>query len=285
MTEERTVIILAAGDSRRMRSALSKMLHPLLRRTLIGHVLAATESLHAGRRIVVVGHGADQLTRPSGPGRPRRAHRCCRRPAAAPVTPRASRSRSTGWSSGTAIVVNGDVPLLRPGTMRSLVLAHEAANAAATLLTAEVGDPCGLGPGSFGTRPRAAVAAIVEARDARPEQRAIPEINAGVYAFEAALRWRSARSHSERPGRGVPDRRLRPVRRLGAQQGRRATGETTEVLGCNDRVELAGCGGFCGTGSTATRCARVSPSSIRHYLDRCGRHHRARTRDRAQHPA
>ena len=62
MITEHSVIILAAGEGKRMRSALPKMLHPLLGRTVLGHVLAATEALRAQSTVVVVGHGADQVT-------------------------------------------------------------------------------------------------------------------------------------------------------------------------------------------------------------------------------
>src|SRR5882672_918376 len=62
MSEPRTVVVLAAGEGKRMRSALPKVLHPLLGRTLLGHVLHAIEPLGAQRQIVVVGHGAEQVT-------------------------------------------------------------------------------------------------------------------------------------------------------------------------------------------------------------------------------
>jgi bifunctional UDP-N-acetylglucosamine pyrophosphorylase/glucosamine-1-phosphate N-acetyltransferase len=62
MSEPRTVVVLAAGEGKRMRSALPKVLHPLLGRTLLEHVLHATQPLRAERQIVVVGHGADQVT-------------------------------------------------------------------------------------------------------------------------------------------------------------------------------------------------------------------------------
>ena len=186
MTDGRTVIILAAGEGKRMKSALPKMLHPLLGRTLLGHVLTATTALHPSRRIVVVGHGADQLTAhlaeiapdavtvlqdtaarygtrdPSGRWRP-------------PARPRAPWS----WSTATSRCC---------GRARSarLVEAHEAVGAAATILTADVENPYGLGR-VIRNPVTGAVDAIVEERDATPDQRAITEINAGVYAFEAAL--------------------------------------------------------------------------------------------------
>jgi bifunctional UDP-N-acetylglucosamine pyrophosphorylase/glucosamine-1-phosphate N-acetyltransferase len=74
----RTVVVLAAGEGKRMRSALPKVLHPLLGRTLLGHVLAAADALAADRTLVVVGAGGGRRDagraarhRPRGPGRPR----------------------------------------------------------------------------------------------------------------------------------------------------------------------------------------------------------------------
>jgi bifunctional UDP-N-acetylglucosamine pyrophosphorylase/glucosamine-1-phosphate N-acetyltransferase len=112
VTEERTVIILAAGEGKRMKSGLPKMLHPLLGRTLLGHVLAATTSLHPSRRIVVVGHGADQLI----------SHLSEVAPDAVTVLQETLRGtghaarlalEAYGPAEGTVVIVNGDVPLLR----------------------------------------------------------------------------------------------------------------------------------------------------------------------------
>src|SRR5688572_20413168 len=120
-----------------MMSGLPKMLHPLLGRTLLGHVLAATSALHAARRIVVVGHGADEITK----------HLAEAAPDAVTVLQEVQRGtghaarlalEAYGPAAGTVVIINGDVPLLRQATLRSLVEAHEAAGAAATILTAEV---------------------------------------------------------------------------------------------------------------------------------------------------
>jgi bifunctional UDP-N-acetylglucosamine pyrophosphorylase/glucosamine-1-phosphate N-acetyltransferase len=239
VTGERTVIVLAAGEGKRMKSSLPKMLHPLLGRTLLGHVLAATEALYPVRTIVVVGHGADQLT----------AHLAAVAPDAVTVlqeaqlgTGHAARLalEAYGPAEGTVVVVNGDVPLLRPSTLRSLVEAHEAAGAAATVLTAEVEQPYGLGrvirDGVTG-----AVDAIVEERDATPEQRAVTEINAGVYAFEASLLAQSLGKITTANAQG--EEYLTDVISLlvDADHGvlAHATGDPTEVLGVNDRVEMS----------------------------------------------
>src|SRR5262245_6918248 len=111
MTDERTVIILAAGEGKRMKSSVPKMLHPLLGRTMLGHVLAATGHLNPTRTVVVVGHGADPIT----------SHLCDVAPEAVTVlqehpsgTGHAARvaMEAHGPEGGTVVVVNGDVPLL-----------------------------------------------------------------------------------------------------------------------------------------------------------------------------
>jgi len=239
VTGERTVIVLAAGEGKRMKSSLPKMLHPLLGRTLLGHVLAATSALRPDRTIVVVGHGAEPIT----------AHLKEIAPDAVTVlqevqlgTGHAARVAldAYGPAEGTVVIVNGDVPLLRPGTLRSLVDAHEAAGAAATILTAEVEQPYGLGrvirnPVTGG------VDAIVEERDATPEQRAVTEINAGVYAFEASLLAQSLGKLTTANAQG--EEYLTDVIGLLVDAGHgvlaHATGDPTEVLGVNDRVELS----------------------------------------------
>jgi bifunctional UDP-N-acetylglucosamine pyrophosphorylase/glucosamine-1-phosphate N-acetyltransferase len=138
------------------------------------------------------------------------------------------------------VVVNGDLPLLRAETLLDLVRAHEAARAAATILTAEVAVPFGKGRiiRHVGTR---AVDAVVEERDATPAQRAIKEINAGLYAFDsAALRSALSRitTHNAQGEEYLTD-----VVGLLVDDGQVVNAfvaeDATEVLGCNDRVELA----------------------------------------------
>ncbi|MFD0783146.1 NTP transferase domain-containing protein, partial [Micromonospora azadirachtae] len=122
-----------------MKSALPKVLHPLLGRTLLGHVLSAAAPLGADRTVVVVGHGADQV----------RGHLGEIAPDVVPVLQ--AEQLGTGHAvrialeavpdaTGTVVVINGDVPLLRPETVSALVYAHEQAGAAATVLAAEVPD-------------------------------------------------------------------------------------------------------------------------------------------------
>jgi bifunctional UDP-N-acetylglucosamine pyrophosphorylase/glucosamine-1-phosphate N-acetyltransferase len=239
VTEERTVIVLAAGEGKRMKSCLPKMLHPLLGRTLLDHVLAATAVLRPHTCVVVVGHGANQVA----------PHLADVAPQALPVlqahqrgTGHAARvaMEATGVSAGTVVIVNGDCPLLRPRTFLALVDAHEAAGAAATILTAEVRDPYGLGR-IIRNPATGAVDAIIEERDATADQREITEINAGLYAFDASLLAQVLGKLTAQNEQG--EEYLTDVIGMLVDSGRtvlaHATGDPTEVRGCNDRVELA----------------------------------------------
>ncbi|WP_028192661.1 bifunctional UDP-N-acetylglucosamine diphosphorylase/glucosamine-1-phosphate N-acetyltransferase GlmU [Salinispora pacifica] len=235
----RTVVVLAAGAGKRMKSGLPKVLHPLLGRTLVGHVLGAAEPLAADRTVVVVGHGADQV----------RAHLAEIVPQATPVLQ--AEQLGTGHavrvalaavpeSSGTVVVLNGDVPLLRPETLGGLVEAHERVGAAATVLAAEVPDPTGLG--RIVRDADGQLQQIVEQRDTTPDQREIREINAGIYAFDAALLRDKLGKLST--GNAQGEEYLTDVfgllRSADEPVAVHVAPDHIETLGCNDRVELAG---------------------------------------------
>jgi bifunctional UDP-N-acetylglucosamine pyrophosphorylase/glucosamine-1-phosphate N-acetyltransferase len=140
---------------------------------------------------------------------------------------------------GPVLLLNGDVPLLRPGTVRALVAAHVTAGEALTVLTAVVEDPTGLG--RIVRDERGGVRAIVEERDATPDERAIREINAGVYVGEAAaLRSALARLSTDND---QGEQYVTDVLGLLVGDGERVAGvpadDPDDVLGCNDRAELA----------------------------------------------
>lgn len=238
MESTRTVIVLAAGEGKRMKSALPKVLHEVLGRSLLGHVLEATRPAEAAATVVVVGHGADQVT----------AHLAEIAPEATTAlqaqqlgTGHAARIAmgAAGISEGTVLVINGDVPLLRARTIVELIEAHEAGAAAATVLTADVADPTGLG--RIVRDAAGGVEAIVEERDATAAQRAIVEINAGVYVFDAALLGAALSKLTTQNAQG--EEYLTDVIRLlgdaGHPVGAHRAADASEALGCNDRAELA----------------------------------------------
>ncbi len=235
MSEQRTVIVLAAGEGKRMKSALPKVMHTMLGRSLVGHVLAAAAPLSAQRTLVVVGHGAERV----------QEHLGVIAPDAKPVlqaeqngTGHAVRIALPDDVAGTVLVVNGDLPLVRPGTLAALVERHERDGNAATLLTAEVADPTGLGRIVAGEK---GLERIVEERDATPGERAIKEINAGAYAFDAGLLRDMLGRLSTDNDQG--EEYLTDVLGLlvsaGHPVGTHHTDDPDEALGVNDRAQLA----------------------------------------------
>ncbi|WP_033343710.1 bifunctional UDP-N-acetylglucosamine diphosphorylase/glucosamine-1-phosphate N-acetyltransferase GlmU [Catenuloplanes japonicus] len=236
----RTVIVLAAGEGKRMKSSLPKVLHPLLGRTLVGHVLAAATSAGADRTLVVVGHGGSAVP----------DHLAEIAPAA--LTVRQEQQNGTGHAvrialesleaelTGTVVVLNGDVPLLRAETVSALIEAHESAGAAATVLAASVADPTGLG--RIVRAADGGLERIVEERDASAAERLIAEVNAGIYAFDAATLRTTLGKLSTDNDQG--EEYLTDVFGLlaaaGEPVGVHVAANAEETLGCNDRVELAG---------------------------------------------
>ncbi len=174
-----SVAVLAAGKGTRMKSPLPKVLHALAGRPLLDHVLdLALQLVPADRVMVVVGHGAAEV---AAVAEARGARTVLQEPQLGTGDAlRVALSALDDPDAGVA-VLSGDVPLLRPASVRALCDAVEA-GAAAALLTAILDEP-----GPYGRVLRGAgggVEAIVEARDATPEQLAVREVNAGVYAFQ-----------------------------------------------------------------------------------------------------
>jgi bifunctional UDP-N-acetylglucosamine pyrophosphorylase / glucosamine-1-phosphate N-acetyltransferase len=234
------VVVLAAGEGKRMHSATPKVLHSIGGRTLVGHAVAAARGLGPEQVVVVVGHGREQVV----------AHLAEVDPAAATAvqeqqngTGHAVRvaldalAEQQGEVTGTVVVTCGDVPLLRTETLAALLAAHPGN--AATVLTAVVPDPSGYG--RLVRDVDGAVVGIVEHRDATPAQRAIGEINSGVYAFDGKLlrdalgRLSTANSQGEEYLTDV----LGILREDGHRVGAVAADDHHEILGVNDRVQLA----------------------------------------------
>jgi bifunctional UDP-N-acetylglucosamine pyrophosphorylase/glucosamine-1-phosphate N-acetyltransferase len=171
-------LVLAAGQGTRMKSDMAKVMHEMSGRTLLGHVLATLDDLGVGRVLVVVGHQRERVQeafRDSGIEWVIQAEQ-----------------RGTGHAvlmagpaleefEGTLLVVCGDTPLLRATTLDALLRGHAASSAAVTVLSMRLPDPTGYGRMIRGEGE--SLEAIVEHRDATPDQRAIDEVNSGIYAF------------------------------------------------------------------------------------------------------
>lgn len=222
-----------------MKSATPKVLHEICGRTLVGHVLAAARELEPENLVVVVGHAREKVTAHLGETDPgvRTAVQ-----AEQNGTGHAVRMalEELGNIDGTVVVVCGDTPLLRGATLRELAANHTADGNAVTVLTAEVPDATGYGrivrDGASG-----AVTAIVEHKDASDAQRAIREINSGVFAFDGQLladalgKVRTDNSQGEEYLTDV----LGILREAGHRVGASVAGDHREIAGINNRVQLS----------------------------------------------
>ena len=174
-----TVIILAAGESTRMRSRRPKVLHPVCGRPLIHYPVSAARALGADI-IVVVGRGAEQVK--AEVGRDAEATFVEQRERRGTGHAVLQAREACGQETDAVLVLPGDMPLLSETTLRRLVERHRESRAGATLLTAVLDDPTGYGRIVRDDQQRPV--AIVEHRDATPEQRAIKLVNSGIMAID-----------------------------------------------------------------------------------------------------
>ena len=170
------IVVLAAGQGKRMRSQLAKVLHPLAGRPLLAHVLAAAQALAPRKIVVVHGHGAEQvrsLFRDAPVQWVVQAEQLGTGHAVQQAMPQLS-------PDADVLILYGDVPLVRPQTLKKLV---EAARDGVAVMTAELADPAGYG--RILRAPSGTIARIVEHKDASAEILGVREINAGFMALPA----------------------------------------------------------------------------------------------------
>lgn len=227
-----SIIILAAGQGTRMRSALPKVLQPLAGKPLLAHVLDCSEAVAADDVCVVYGHGGEAvqgaIARPGlrwalqaeqlGTGHAVQQ--------AMPNTPDANR----------VLILAGDVPLLTPETLKTL-LEETPANDMA-VLTVDMEDPTGYGRI---IREGGSVKCIVEQKDASEEQRAINEINTGVILCPAVKlkHWLAQLKNDNSQGEYyLTDVIAMAVADKVTVHGIKA-GSSAEVMGINDKKQLA----------------------------------------------
>lgn len=230
------IVVLAAGKGTRMRSQLAKVLHQAGGRTLLEHVMQACRPLKAAQVLVVVGHQAKEVgavaERLGGQSILQQPQRGTGH--AMQVARQAIRK-----SAKFVLVVTGDAPLLRPGTLASLVDTHRRGEAAATLLSAELDDPTDYGRVLRDSEGR--VQAIVEEKAATPEQRAIREVNSSIYCFTLAKLWPAL--NALRPDNFHRELYLTDAIGWLRERNERVLAQiapdANEILGCNTRAHLA----------------------------------------------
>jgi bifunctional UDP-N-acetylglucosamine pyrophosphorylase / glucosamine-1-phosphate N-acetyltransferase len=224
-TNDRPIaVVLAAGLGTRMRSQLAKVLHPLVGRPMVAHVVAAAREV-ARKIVVVVHHQAEAVATavaapdvrfvsqgsPKGTGHALRA-------AVASIE-----------GSGTLLVLSGDAPLLTAATLRRLLDEHDGV---CTVMTAELDEP-----GSYGRVARDPLR-IVEAAEATPQIEAIREINTGTYALD--LDWAREALQRLKPHPPKDELYLTDLVEMAGDRARTVLHhDASELLGVNDRWALA----------------------------------------------
>jgi bifunctional UDP-N-acetylglucosamine pyrophosphorylase/glucosamine-1-phosphate N-acetyltransferase len=234
--QELGVILLAAGQGTRMKSALPKVLHPLAGRPLFLHTLTTAQHLAPSRVAVVIGHGAESVRQAYG--------------GEDVVWVIQEKQMGTGHAvlcakapfadfSGDLLILSGDVPLIKESTLRAMVEQHRNRKAMVTLLTASLDWPTGYG--RVVRDAAGSVTRIVEENDASDAQRQIREVNAGVYVASSGFLFEALSTVKNDNQQGeyyLPD-----IAALGLAQGKiietLQVADAHEMMGVNTREELA----------------------------------------------
>src|SRR5882724_12711340 len=229
------VVILAAGKGTRLKSSVAKVLHRAGGRSLVEHVVSACAPLKSRKIIAVIGHQAEQV---SSVIEPRGTEIVVQQPQRGTGHAMQVARRALGKAK-IALVLPGDAPLIRTETLRSMIAAHRAANAAVTILTAVVSDPSGYG--RILRKSESSVQAIVEESRLTDEQRDINEINSSIYCFSLDKLWPALAQ--VKPNNKHREVYLTDAIAILASKGENVLAQVApdprEVLGCNTRVDLA----------------------------------------------
>ncbi|MDY0410002.1 bifunctional UDP-N-acetylglucosamine diphosphorylase/glucosamine-1-phosphate N-acetyltransferase GlmU [Virgibacillus soli] len=235
---KRYAVVLAAGQGTRMKSKLLKVLHPVMGRPMVQHVLDQIKPVVNSEIVMVTGHGANQVQSEIG-------DQCS--------FVIQEEQLGTGHAviqaeailknkEGTTVVVCGDTPLIRQETYAKLIEHHEKIGAKATILTAHAPDPTGYG--RIIRNAQGEVERIVEHKDATDDEKKVTEINTGTFCFDNKLLFAALKGISNENAQG--EYYLTDVIEILKKQSETVTAYVTpdfdETLGVNDRVMLANAG-------------------------------------------
>jgi bifunctional UDP-N-acetylglucosamine pyrophosphorylase/glucosamine-1-phosphate N-acetyltransferase len=237
-TRDLCSLILAAGVGKRMQSRSSKLLHPVAGLPMVRHVVEATKAAGGSHTMVVVGSQADDVRCAVGDGDKRVAFAFQKEQRGTGHAVLTCERQLRGYQ-GDVLILNGDLPALRPETLRRFVAFHRSSGAPLSLMTAMAPDPRGYG--RVIRNYNGDLSRIVEEADASPEERATQEINCGIYCVDAPYLCRPLKQATADNAQG--EIYLTDLVEILRKEGRRVAAhlhpDASEVLGVNDRRELA----------------------------------------------
>ncbi len=250
VTKPALAVVLAAGEGTRMKSALVKVLHPIAGRPILGHVMHSVAHTEPMAMVVVVGHQRERVSeylanyetgvlvtvqdQQLGTGH---AVRTC-------LEQLIEQGVKTSSLDGPVLVLAGDAPLITGATLADLLEHHTVSGSKVTVLSALLDDPSGYG--RILRDSDQAFTGIVEHRDATDDQRAVKEVNSGTYVFDGALLREALTriTNDNSQGELYLTDVVSIARNDGAHVSAFAVNDQNEILGINDRVQLAQAAGI-----------------------------------------
>lgn len=230
-----TAILLAAGQGTRMKSSLPKVLHPVAGKPMLWHALCAIQKSTTEKPVVVVGHGADEVTAWLGEA----AQTVLQEPQLGTGHAVMQAESLLEGKTDLVVVCYADMPLLRGETLQQLVETQKKNSGPISMLTVVADDPRGFG--RIIRKADGSVEAIVEEYVATPEQLQVKELNVGGYCFDANWLWGALHRIPKNPKKG--EYYLTDTVELATQDGLpvQATvmDDLEETIGVNTRIHLA----------------------------------------------
>lgn len=236
MAQSPHILILAAGQGKRMHSKLPKVLHPVLFRPMLHHVIDLALSLPHQSITVVVGHGEQEVREACNDFKDIEFVRQEKQLGTADAV--RSAEKVLGKKKGNVLILSGDVFLLRSASMKEFLEEHDKAKAVCSFITANLPDPSGYG--RILRTKAGQVTGIIEHKDASEEQQGISEINSGIYCFEIASLFEALKGVTSKNKQ--KEFYLTDVIEKFVNAKKKVIGEIfhdwQEIMGVNDRLQL-----------------------------------------------
>lgn len=233
--QNRYVVVLAAGQGTRMKSKLFKVMHPVMGRPMVGHVVNAAIDADASEVITITGHGAEVVRDYLG----EKSQYVFQEEQLGTAHAVMQAKDLLEGKEGTTLVLSGDTPLLRAETLQQLMAFHEEEEAKATILTALADDPFGYG--RVIRTEDGLVSKVVEEKDASEDEKKVREINTGTYCFDNQALFQALEKVDNDNAQGeyyLPDV-LEILKNEHEKVGAFQLDNMDEALGVNNRVALA----------------------------------------------